>query len=197
MLVESGSANLVGGTTAAQRNIISGNQTGVVLRSSNNRVQGNYVGTDPAGQSAIANQTGVSIESGQSNIVGFTNGGAANLISGNDVGVAIKAGSQRIAGNRIGTRADGFSALGNRIGVSITGGDSSVVGGSSVEQRNLIAGNETGVLVSAPRNRVAGNWIGVDTFGPYTLGQSNRHRHFGFRERCRRHVGRADEPNLG
>ena len=49
------SQSTVGGTTAAARNVISGNGTGVTLSGSNNLVQGNYIGTDVNGLSNLGN----------------------------------------------------------------------------------------------------------------------------------------------
>src|SRR5438128_863891 len=54
----SSSNNTIGGTTAADRNVISGNTAyGVEISggASNNIVLGNYVGVDASGSSAIAN----------------------------------------------------------------------------------------------------------------------------------------------
>ena len=51
VIIEAASDNLVGGTTAGARNVISGNEYGVsiVAGSTGNQVQGNYVGTDRTG----------------------------------------------------------------------------------------------------------------------------------------------------
>ena len=64
----------VGGTTAADRNIISGNSQGIRIEngtSSNNTIQGNYIGTDPTGILDYGNRSddGVEIQSGASNNV--------------------------------------------------------------------------------------------------------------------------------
>ena len=52
-----GPNNLIGGTKPAARNIISANRFGVALlagTSQNNRIEGNYIGTNSAGTAAIA-----------------------------------------------------------------------------------------------------------------------------------------------
>src|SRR5262249_9165119 len=51
-----GSNNVIGGTTAADRNLISGNRfDGVLIETNGNIVQGNYIGTDISGTVAIPN----------------------------------------------------------------------------------------------------------------------------------------------
>src|SRR5262249_46451595 len=50
--------NTIGGTTAAARNVISGNNEGVYINSggnSGNVIQGNFIGTDATGAAAVAN----------------------------------------------------------------------------------------------------------------------------------------------
>jgi hypothetical protein len=66
VVVFSGTGNLIGGTTPAARNLISGNGThGVRLfNATANRVEGNYIGTDAAGTSRVANGNGVDISGG-------------------------------------------------------------------------------------------------------------------------------------
>jgi hypothetical protein len=78
------SSNLIGGTIAAARNVISGNfDRGITLDGSNNIVQGNFIGTDVTGTQPLGNaRTGVEI-GGTGNLVGGTNSGAGNLIAFN------------------------------------------------------------------------------------------------------------------
>src|SRR5262249_31082534 len=90
VLVDQGaSGNLIGGTTAAARNVISGN-TGDGVRisasgTSGNGVEGNYIGTSATGSAALGSLgNGLSVQIGASNnIVGGTAAGARNIISGN------------------------------------------------------------------------------------------------------------------
>src|SRR5262249_20004216 len=80
--------NLIGGTTAAARNVISGN-FGPGIESygtdaSGNVLEGNYFGTNAAGTAAVGNNgDGVLIEGSSNNTIGGTAAGAGNLISGN------------------------------------------------------------------------------------------------------------------
>ena len=89
VLVTGGAANdTIGGTSAAARNLISGNTNdGIdVSDASLNQVEGNYIGTNAAGTAALPNGSrGVSITGGSSaNTVGGTTSAARNVISGND-----------------------------------------------------------------------------------------------------------------
>ncbi len=78
-----GSGNTIGGTTAAARNVISGNATqGINIAGSMNLIEGNYVGTNAAGTVAVPDGDGVDI-SGSKNTIGGTTAGAANTIADN------------------------------------------------------------------------------------------------------------------
>ena len=129
--IEGGSDNLVGGPAAGQGNLISGNTNqGVAIFTgfssdqtpNGNIVRGNLVGTDAAGTSAIANGgTGVLVAGGTGTLIGGAAAGQGNVISGNDsAGVQLTSPSEGpgatgtiVAGNKIGTAADGTTLLGN------------------------------------------------------------------------------------
>ena len=87
--IDGSSQNTIGGTTVADRNLISGNDiSGVYIdgvESTQNVVQGNYIGCDVLGLVALPNAfEGVEIFNGSNNLVGGTAVGAGNVISGND-----------------------------------------------------------------------------------------------------------------
>jgi hypothetical protein len=112
--------NIIGGTTAADRNVISGNDLAGVavahIGATGNTITGNYIGTNAAGTAAIANTfDGVFIRSNASgNTVGGTASGSGNLISGNTrSGVALDAAGNTVIGNVIGLNAAGTAAVGN------------------------------------------------------------------------------------
>ncbi|MEP6989070.1 MAG: hypothetical protein ABI970_25935, partial [Chloroflexota bacterium] len=81
--------NIIGGTTATARNIISGNAhdggDGLVIDgsgSTGNLVQGNYIGTAVTGTVAVPNQSnGLYIYDASNNIIGGTGAGAGNVIA--------------------------------------------------------------------------------------------------------------------
>jgi uncharacterized repeat protein (TIGR01451 family) len=138
----------IGGTTPGLRNVISGNISAIDIFASAvpNTIQGNYIGTNISGTAALPNTgPGISLFT-NGTIVGGTEPGAGNLISGNlSEGMRLFA-SQRtvIQGNLIGTTADGTGALGNgRAGISMQASDFSRVGGTAPGAANTIAHNGT------------------------------------------------------
>jgi hypothetical protein len=163
------SDNLIGGTTAAARNII---PAGVSIASNSNKVQGNYIGTDVTGTKPLGKQDGVSI-GGNFNTIGGTTPGAGNLISGNNSGVFIAqfARFNVVQGNWIGTDVSGAGPLGNQTGVTIVG-DRNTIGGSAPGAGNLISGNVVSGLrlIGFGTNFVQGNFIGTDRTGTKALG---------------------------
>ena len=110
--IRSGAANnTIGGTTTAERNVISGNAGQGVridgLNTENNVVAGNYIGTTAAGAAGIGNSAGgIAItNSAANNTIGGTAANAGNLIAHNTsygINVAAAAGSgNAILGNAI------------------------------------------------------------------------------------------------
>jgi hypothetical protein len=79
----------IGGTTPADRNVISGNggdgiQLGTGLGAQGVFIEGNFIGTDPTGQLAAGNQAnGISVTSGFLNHIGGMDSGAENTIAFN------------------------------------------------------------------------------------------------------------------
>jgi len=168
--------NTIGGTTAADRNVLSGNtSSGIDINwtgTDGNVVLGNYIGVNAAGNAAVPNGWGVSITStAKNNTVGGTTAGARNIISGNtNAGVyhtGIDATGAIVQGNFIGTDASGTLAIGNGgYGFDLSGADITV-GGTVAGSGNTIAYNGSdGVAVwfnSAAANRILGNAIYANT----------------------------------
>jgi titin len=176
-------ANLIGGSGAAARDVISGNLADGVLLSglgtSNNTVSADLIGTDPSGQIPVGNATGVEINSGATaNAIGGSAG--RNVISGNTLDGLLILGSGTtdniIAANYIGSDISGATALGNGNGVEIGTGASGVTIGETGAAPNVISGNTTaGVLVSSPEashNNIENNYIGTDSSGQLPLGNN-------------------------
>ncbi|HET9667035.1 MAG TPA: FG-GAP-like repeat-containing protein, partial [Desertimonas sp.] len=181
--------NVIGGATAAERNVISGNTAqGVIIlgaAATGNVVSGNFIGSNVSGTARIPNGgAGVAVINGASdNTIGGTTAGAGNLISGNTgPGVTINtAGTTRntVAGNLIGVNAAGSAALfnGNSGVVLNTGTTNNTVGGTTTAARNVISGNnQSGVSVSGAGtsgNTVAGNHIGTNAAGSAAVANGN------------------------
>src|SRR6266567_2142792 len=190
----SGGSGTIGGTTAGAGNVISGNNSanfpagiGIYITGGNgSRVQGNFIGTNPAGTSKIPNQSGIIISGAANNIIGGTTAAARNIVSGNTVvGIEIvNAGATNnlVQGNFIGTDVNGTAALGNGNGVNGDGidvgqigtGPSNVtIGGTTPGAGNVISGNSfEGILLFNYLNgvNVQGNLIGTDVTGHVSLG---------------------------
>jgi parallel beta-helix repeat protein len=139
-----------------------------MISSDQNRIEGNFVGTDPSGTTDLGNGVnGVEVASGTNNTVGGSSLAARNLISGND-GNGVQIGhflntlsNNRVQGNLIGTKKDGSTALGNSLnGVRIS--DSS---NNTVSSNTLAFNGKDGVLIvvgasgAANGNPLLGNSI--------------------------------------
>lgn len=174
MRLSNSSNNIIGGTTAAARNVISGNRfDGVEIGGNGNVVQGNYIGTNAAGTAAIPNDiSGVSIPSTQfsNNVIGGTAPGAGNLISGNQTGINTQGTATTIQGNLIGTDPTGTQKVGNVGGGIIARGPNTQIGGLTPAARNIISGNGTGVHSEGAGSKIEGNFIGTDITGTSPLG---------------------------
>ncbi len=164
--------NVVGGTTAAERNIISANSsdgvevTGVTTLS--NVIQGNFIGPDMAGTLDRRNSAnGVYLNGAPNNIIGGASPGAGNLISRNQSdGVEISgltASNNFVLGNWIGLDATGTTNLGNfGHGVFFTSNARfNFIGATNSGAGNRIAFNsQDGIYVqSGTNNAIRGNNI--------------------------------------
>ncbi len=167
-------SNTVGGTSAAERNVISGNSTyGAEIKDSGtdlNVVKGNYIGTDRLGTIAVANGTGAIIWAGAANnTIGGNAVDAGNVISASTSNGLIIANSGSdnnvVQGNLIGTDAAGTGDLGNGIsGININQGAlNNTIGGTATREANTIAFNSgDGISMNSSGtdgNQVSGNAI--------------------------------------
>jgi len=149
--------NTVGGTTAAERNVIANNGVsgtvygdGVYIDGAGtrgNRVLGNYIGVDRSGLVQSGNRRyGVSITStAAGNFVGEAVANAGNVIAYNGRGgIRISSRANQVAGNLIGVGADRVTPLGNQWNGVDVDGEANVIGPG-----NLIANNQlSGVVVN-------------------------------------------------
>jgi len=230
-LIYGASHNVIGGTSVADRNVLSGNAShGVGLYyagTDSNIIAGNLIGLTPSGKGRLANKAvGVDINYGASyNVVGGTLRGERNVISGNGrEGVEIShhedtfPTANRVIGNFIGTDLAGESApkyahngglhqdldavhlvdgakdsvvaknvIGNanQSGVGIDGSYSSYTTGNKVYANRIgiarggaaIPNGVAGIRIYAgakgsrlgPNNVIANNPVGVQLIDTYTL----------------------------
>ena len=162
--------NTVGGTTPAERNVISGNAGAAVVLtdapSFQNTVIGNYIGVDATGHAALPNKAGISIFTTAFNRIGGSQPGEGNLISGNlEKGIEIASLGRSdaiVIGNRIGLDASGAPTLGNTFsGINIQFGRHVFIGGLGPGEGNQVAGNGVGngVGVSVGKSGSINNWV--------------------------------------
>ena len=172
--------NVIGGTTPASRNVISGNGAdGILLfrpAASGNRVLGNFIGTDVTGTSFLPNGTrvngvGVRINNAPDNLVGGTASGSRNVITDINIGNP-DAMNNQVVGNYIGINASGDGPLSDEyidiIGVHIVGAASHNVIGPD----NVVSGHDRGVVIwpGSSYNSVRDNYIGTDATGQVLIG---------------------------
>ena len=197
-----GANNIIGGDSAADRNIVSGNNfEGIRIDgalATGNMVRGNYIGTTADGTDRLGNNgSGIYIRKAPANSI------IQNLVSGNygaagiticggpdagDSGVPCDGGSPAtstsnasgniVQGNLIGTDAGGTEAIGNSsTGIRIDGAPNTIVGGPLAGDRNVISATQDGsgvriLHLGADNNLVRGNFIGTDITGVGPLGNA-------------------------
>jgi hypothetical protein len=187
IFIDRSNNNLLGGTTPAARNlfaagpqgnnriciIISGN--GLGTEGQNNRVEGNFIGTNRHATAALGNSiVGISFSSAGNNTVGGTAPGARNIISGNIRGIDFSPSSafNIVAGNYIGTDVTGTLDVGNTTnGIRLQGGPQQI-GGTTPAERNVISGNDASAvefISNAQGVLVQGNYIGTNAAGTAAL----------------------------
>ena len=159
------------------------NGSGIMIYGgSNNHIEGNFIGIDPAGTTAEGNDFGVTIfGAGTGNVVGGLTAGAQNRLSGNNYsGIYIgpdTPGGNSIRGNLIGLSVwsgSGYSdGIGNKEGGVYIEGPGDTVGGPETGARNVISSNsQVGVELDdlAAGTVIQGNYIGTSVDGKSTFG---------------------------
>jgi hypothetical protein len=178
---------LIGGTAPGAGNLISGNQIGVNIGAGNASqtvVQGNLIGTDASGTSALGNtQEGiflydVSGANADSALIGGTTAAAGNVISGNSIGIdaGVNGAGVLIEGNYIGTDITGTKPLGN-VAAGIYTASGMTIGGTAPGAGNVISGNVptpgfnvvAGIRIFGNNSQIEGNLIGTDYTGTNPL----------------------------
>jgi hypothetical protein len=173
----------VGGTTVADRNVISGNATGIFVSNGGGLIQGNYIGTDITGMNILANQAvGIFLFGNVNGVaIGGTTAAARNVIAGMASWEILIQGTTNstIQGNYIGVDVTGNNRL---LGpppaqgaILVGGSDCSniTIGGTAPGAGNVIGSQQTEVAISNSSNHdiiVQGNSIGVGADGVTNIG---------------------------
>src|SRR6185295_6986653 len=140
---------------------------GINIQFDGNTVQGNFIGTNAAGTSSLANASGGIFVAGANNVIGGTTPAARNVISGNGSSAVTLNGNishdNAVLGNFIGTDATGTNPLANNgTGVGVfSGAFNNTIGGLVAGAGNTIAFN-AGRGISIPGgggNGIFGNSI--------------------------------------
>ncbi|HPY40241.1 MAG TPA: SdrD B-like domain-containing protein, partial [Thiolinea sp.] len=166
---------VIGGTTAAARNIISANfKDAINTRFGTNRlaILGNYLGTDLSGTVNLGNtDNGIFLQDTQNATIGNSTAAGRNIIAGNKISGIRNSNSAGtlIAGNYIGLDTSGMVALGNSLhGIYVQNSANVRVGGSALADRNVVAANGViGVFLdgATSNTRVENNIVGLKVDG--------------------------------
>ncbi len=155
----------IGGWNDEDRNVISGNGEGIRLDvATNNKIIGNYIGTDIYGTTEIPNNTGVYVFWANNSEI------TQNLISGNSTsGIYLDNSSLiNISQNRIGTDGSGYWVVPNlQYGIVVDNGSTQNAIGSFANGGNTISANGLSqiYLATSGGNIVQANYIGTNIDG--------------------------------
>ena len=168
-----------------------------LINVNSNLIEGNYIGLDITGMTAIPNvANGIFVSGSSDNTIGGTGSGAgSNVISGyqyyGQVVITYESATSTgnvVEGNFIGTNAAGngipsvVNFEGGGAGVVISyGASGNTIGGTTASARNIISGNSDGIDIgtigvitanSTNGNVVEGNYIGTNAAGTAALDNS-------------------------
>jgi len=161
----------IGGLGPDSGNVISGNIGGGVTiygdTASGNMIRNNLIGISDAGNVDAHNGVGINIQNSKGNIIGGTEPGSGNSISGNlDDGLDLFAADSNIVlRNIIGLEPTGTTKKGNGAkGIAIHDAHGNSIGDSLDADGNVISGNdEDGIEISGgTNNKITHNFIGTD-----------------------------------
>ncbi len=167
---------IIGGDSANERNIISGNDgngVSVLEGSIQIEIKNNYIGVDISGATGVSNLDGIyTRDSREVRIV-------TNVISGNNVsngsGIDMEnINDVAILGNIIGLDATGTMAIGNNEGgIRFVEANQVVIGGTGKNERNIISASLNGAGISGESStdvRIQNNYIGTSSDGMTSFG---------------------------
>lgn len=167
----------------------------VMVRAESVKVAGNFIGLRADGMTigTGSNDTGVflsNINAGQPLAdvqIGGANPEDRNVIYNFSnyhitAGIVGDASYAKVYGNYIGIAKDGLTDLSTNsgdtlglngpytMGINLVSGSENIIGGPLTGQKNLISGGTVGVIISTPKIKVQGNFIGTDYTGHVNTG---------------------------
>lgn len=163
----------IGGTQAADRNVISGNgNAGIFLGGASSiSILGNYIGVGADGTTPVGNGGDGILARGSSDIsIGHGTSGGRNVISGNSNGINLEDVIDiDILGNYVGLGNDGATDIGNTAeGIRMNAATNVNIGNATAVGRNTISGNAGAGITNLGTSTnvfVKGNYIGLNSLG--------------------------------
>ena len=143
--------NQIGGTTAADRNIVSmsGGHGIFMSESDQNTVEGNYVGTDVDGVEDFGNGIdGIAVDGGSDNDIGPGNVSSGNMFQGVaifTVGSSLASSGNTIVGNTFGLGSGGAPLPNGGQGVLIASGV-----GNAISENTISSNGALGINLAPP-----------------------------------------------
>lgn len=163
------------GATAADRNVIAGNDSDIDTSPTSQSVvvQGNYIGLGPSGTTILSTGS-ISLESASVTLGGLASTPGVppgNVIDEDTLAGTNQASTAKVQGNLLGTDPTGESVptdgTGQQLDATLVVGTNALVGGTDVRARNVLG---RGVIVSDATNaKVLNNFIGTDITGELAL----------------------------
>ena len=170
----------IGGTAAADRNIVAADGYAMILGNvTNPKIQGNLIGIKANGTSAFSAPVGTvgvtifQVTGGA--LFGGSTAGAGNVLGGFGTGLYVQStlsGTITVQGNRIGTDGAGTIPLGNRGSAFLADAAQMTIGGPGTGEGNIIAFSGKGGVVIGPYShdlvgvKVRGNSIHDNSQSP-------------------------------
>lgn len=160
------------------RGLVVGNFTasGIIIYSDDNAIRCMHVGLAADGFSSMGNgYSGIVVNGTGNTIGGLAQIQQRNVVADNNVGGIYVGGDENlIAGNFVGSNAEGLAAVGNYGGIYV-GGNNNIIGGTAALARNVTGGNSAyGIRINGGvGNIIQGNYVGVARDGVIPLGNGN------------------------
>ncbi|MDQ1557736.1 MAG: hypothetical protein QOD32_796, partial [Pyrinomonadaceae bacterium] len=165
--------NTVGGSSAAERNVLSGNISAVFITgaaTSGNAVRGNFIGTQPDGTTALPNTAyGVIISGAANNTIGGALPGEANLIANNGAGgLVVNSGTgNAVLSNRVAANTGLGIDLGNDNAVTPNDANDADAGANNLQNFPVLSAATTAggsTTVTGTLNSTASTQFRIEFF---------------------------------